>query len=144
MVAASGTANRLGSFRCIIDIRGFVGEDVAGFGGVAVEAFVLDAGGWVVLGGGFVGLLPVAFAVPEVAGLVVVPEGVVLGPDAVVELLVFFAAVDGTGGEPFDVGHELAVLGGVPGCPLFGGAGSCDGSNPQTKISTTRFLPKKR
>lgn len=117
---------------------------MSGFGGVAVEAFVLDAGGWVVVGWGFVGLLPVAFAVPEVAGLVVVPERVVLGLDAVVELLVFFAAVDGTGGKPFDVGHELAVLGGVPGCPLFGGAGSCDGNNPQTNISTTRFLPKKR
>ena len=113
---------------------------MAGFGGVAVEAFVLDAGGWVVSGGGFVGLLPVALAVPEVAGLVVVPEGVVLGPDAVVELFVLFAAVDGTGGEPFDVGHELAVLGGVPGCPLFGCAGSSDGGVVFGRLPGVVFL----
>ena len=105
---------------------------------------MLDEGGWVVVGWGFVGLLPVAFAVPEVSGLVVVPEGIVFEPDAVVELFVLFAAVDSTGGEPLDVGHELAVLGAVPCCPLFGCAGSCDGGNPQTNISTTRFLPKKR
>ena len=63
-----------------------------------------------VVGDGVVGLLPVALAVPEGSGLVVVPEGVVLSPNSVIEQDVLLTLIDGSRGEPHDVREQLSFL----------------------------------
>lgn len=110
-----------------MDVGRGIGENLAGSGWVLVESGLDDVGGGVAVGRLLVGLFPVAFAVPEGAGLVVGPEGVVFGPDAVVEGDVFFALVGGARGEPLDGGEETSVFGIVELKPLFTGASSSDG-----------------
>ena len=75
--------------------RGCGGEDLASLGGVAGESFLDYLGCRVAVGGGFVGLFPVALAVPEGAGSVFIPEWVVLGPYTVPEAAVGFAGICG-------------------------------------------------
>jgi hypothetical protein len=79
-------------FECVRSKTGGVGREYfAGFCGIAFEPF---RGYFVsVLGsvGRFIGFFPVALASPESARLVVLPEGIVLCPYAVVEGDVFLS-----------------------------------------------------
>ena len=117
-----------------------LGEDGTGLGGVASETgmggvarrrnrrerglfFGRDGRGRLVGGG------EGTFAVPAVAGAVLVPEGVADGKDGVPVETVVCSWIGGCGGEPFEVGEdvllveELLPLGGLAGtedcCVVF-------------------------
>lgn len=68
-----------------------VGEYLPRECGVTIEAIAAHRRGGVAIGAGVVGLFPVAFAVPQVARLVLLPERVGFCPHAVVEFHMFFA-----------------------------------------------------
>ena len=89
-------------------------DDFSGEGGIAFESFAgCDGGGHVDFGCGGVGCLsPVALAVVQVAGLVVVPEGMTDGQDErqFGKPEVPLAWRHGDGSEPFDVGQDAGTL----------------------------------
>lgn len=108
----------------IFEVRTFLGEYLPGLCGVAFEAFGVD-GGRPGGGGGVVGLLPVAFAVPKVAWLVLKPEGVGLGQHQSVERDMFLSWVRAAGWQPLQVGVQFVGNGvGVEVGPLLGGSGT--------------------
>lgn len=80
-----------------------VGEDLPCECGVAFEAVVAYGRGGVVGGAGVGGFFPVAFAVPQVAGLVLLPKRVGFCPHTVVEAHMLFARCGTAAGQPAQV-----------------------------------------
>lgn len=82
-------------------------EYLASDGWVTFESLCGYGVGRVAISRLVVGLLPVALAVPEIARLIGLPEGVVLAPYAVPESAMIFARRSGTAREPAEAREEV-------------------------------------
>ncbi len=91
-------------------IRTVVGENLACVCGVSLQSVVAYGSFWVSVGYGVGGFLPVAFAVPEVARLVLRPKGIVFCPYAVVKQHVLLSWVGTTAGQPAQVREQTHVV----------------------------------
>lgn len=94
---------------CRLEIACIGREYLASDGWVTFESLCGYGVGRVAIGRLVVGLLPVAFAVPEIARLIGLPEWVVLAPYAVPEHAVLLARRSGTARKPAEAREEVGT-----------------------------------
>ena len=112
----------------VINICALVGENLPSVSRIAFQPFRWSDAFWVVASDGIIGFFPVAFTVPQVARLICLPEGVCLGPHAVVEGHVSLTRVGAAAWQPAEVGEQKHVVALAELLPLVGGAGAGHGS----------------